>query len=73
MSDLKIVQGNDGLLDMDQASKYLNIKKDTLYSYCFKRIIPVVKIGKLNRFRMSDLERWVNEHVQESRRNYDTK
>lgn len=57
-------EGSNGLLDMDQASKYLNIKKDTLYAMCMRKAIPVVKIGKLNRFKLSDLETFVNQNRQ---------
>ena len=66
MTDLKITDGNGGLLDMEQASKYLNIKKSSLYSYCMRREVPCIKIGKLNRFRKSDLDRWIADHMQEA-------
>ena len=66
MTDLKVIDGNGGLLDMDQASKYLNIRKSSLYSYCMRHEIPFVKIGKLNRFRRCDLDRWIADHMQEA-------
>lgn len=56
MNELKIVEGS-GLLDMNQACQYLNIKKHALYQLTMLRLIRVVKIGKLNRFRREDLER----------------
>lgn len=62
--DLKIVVNVDGLLDMEQASVYLNIKKDTLYQLCFRKRIPFIKIGKLNRFRRQDLDRWIESNMQ---------
>ncbi|MFO0795414.1 MAG: helix-turn-helix domain-containing protein [Candidatus Brocadiaceae bacterium] len=62
MTDLKIVEG--GLLDMVQTCEYLNIKKDTLYQLCFKRRIPIVKIGRLNRFRKQDLDQWIESNMQ---------
>lgn len=64
MNELKIVEGNGGLFNMEQASEYLNIKKDTLYHLCFKRRIPFVKVGKLNRFRKQDLDAWIESNMQ---------
>lgn len=49
----------DGLLDMKQATAFLNIKTSTLYGLTMRREIPVVKIGKLNRFRRQDLEKFI--------------
>lgn len=62
--NLKFVKANDNLLNMQQASEYLNIKTSTLYSLCMRREIPCVKIGKLNRFRLSDLNKWIESHIQ---------
>ena len=62
MGELKVVPNVEeasGLLDMTQAAKYLNIKTSTLYSLCMRKAIPYIKIGKLNRFRMQDLNRWI--------------
>ncbi len=64
MSDLK-VGGNSGLLTPQQAADYLGIKLSTIYSLCMRKTIPFVKIGKLNRFRMQDLNRWIESKIQE--------
>ena len=62
--NLKFVKANDNLLDMRQASEYLNIKISSLYAMCMRKQIPVVKIGKLNRFRLQDLNKWIESHIQ---------
>ena len=67
MADLKIIKNDTSLLDMKQASEYLNIKTSTLYSMCMRKQIPVVKIGKLNRFRRCDLYKWIESHIQDSK------
>ena len=67
MADLKIIKNDTSLLDMKQASEYLNIKTSTLYSMCMRKQIPVVKIGKLNRFRRCDLDKWIESHIQDSK------
>lgn len=64
MPELKMLPNVDKLLNMDEASNLLGIKKSTLYSLCMKRQIACVKIGKLNRFRMQDLNRWIESHIQ---------
>lgn len=63
MSELKLVNSGDKLLNMDEASNLLGIKKSTLYNYCMVGQITFVKIGKLNRFRMSDLQDFINKCI----------
>ena len=65
MADLKIIKNDNSLLDMKQASEYLNIKTSTLYSMCMRKQIPVVKIGKLNRFRGCDLDNFISKNTTE--------
>lgn len=66
---MKLIDGNDRLLNMDEASTFLGVKKSTLYRFVMERQISVVKVGKLNRFRPQDLEQWIREHRQEARPN----
>lgn len=63
MNELKIVE-NNGLLTPQQAADYLGIKLSTIYNLCMKRQIPFCKIGRLNRFRRVDLEKWIESHIQ---------
>ena len=61
---MEIVKGdNNKLLNMDEASSLLGIKKSTLYQLVMRRGIGVVKIGKLNRFRPEDLQAFINENL----------
>lgn len=64
MPELKIVESG-GLLDMNEASKFLGIQKSTLYDMTMRKQITFVKIGKLNRFRMSDIEDFINKRIVE--------
>jgi excisionase family DNA binding protein len=66
--NLKIVgldrkNNDDGLMDMEMAAKYLCIKISTLYRLCMRKQIPVVKIGRLNKFRKADLEDFIKRNV----------
>lgn len=48
------------LLNMKQAAGYLKISTSKLYKMCMKNEIPRSKIGSLNRFRLSDLNQFVD-------------
>lgn len=62
MGELKIV---DKLLDMNQASELLGIKKSTLYQLTMKKLIGHKKLGKLTRFSMQDIQEYINRnHVE---------
>lgn len=49
------------LLTFDEASKLLNIKISRLRTAVFRKEIPFVKIGRLIRFRESDLNKWIEQ------------
>jgi excisionase family DNA binding protein len=55
------------LLTMDQAGQLLGLEKSQVYELCRSRSrarqehpIPVVKVGKVLRFRASSLNEWIN-------------
>lgn len=47
------------LLDIKQASEFLNLSINTLYRYIQLQKIPFVKIGKKVLFRVESLEKYV--------------
>ena len=57
---------SEGLMDMELAAKYLSIKKSSLYQLCMRKQITIVKIGRLNKFRKSDLDDFINQNVVEA-------
>jgi len=63
MSELKVIESGN-LLTPQQAADFLGIKLSTIYSLCMKKAVPFIKIGKLNRFRMQDLNRWIESKIQ---------
>ena len=65
---MKIVESS-GLLTPQQAADYLGIKLSTIYSMCMRRQIPFCKIGRLNRFKLSDLEAFINQNRCEATNN----
>jgi excisionase family DNA binding protein len=57
---------SESLMDMESAAEYLSIKKSSLYQICMRKQITVVKIGRLNKFRKSDLDNFINQNVVEA-------
>lgn len=60
MPELKIV---DSLLTPQQAADYLQVKLSTIYQWSMRRTLPVCKLGRLNRFRKSDLDAFINSNI----------
>lgn len=61
-----VKSGNGELLDMEGASRYLAVKKSTLYQLVMKGKISVCKIGRLNRFRKPDLDAFIESNVKDA-------
>lgn len=56
---------NNRLLNMDEASSLLGIKKSTLYQLVSRKKIGHKKLGKLTRFSMQDIQQFINKnHVE---------
>lgn len=57
MAELK----NDNYISIDEAAEYLGIKTVTLRTWIKRdENIPARKIGKLWKFKKSELDEWVN-------------
>ncbi len=57
----------NAILTIDQAAAYLTIPKATLYTWRTRRVgfgPRAVKLGGYLRYRRSDLDAWVAEHVE---------
>jgi len=53
------------LLNIDELSYYLGIKKSTLYSKVEKKEIPFYKIGHLIRFKKTEIDFWMEKFKSE--------
>jgi len=50
----------DKLLTADQVAEILQVKKSTMYSLVCRKRIPHLKLtGKILRFKLSELQRWI--------------
>jgi len=50
-------------MTISEASIYLGVEKDTLYCWVSRRKVPYVKVGRLTKFRRSDLDRWLDRNA----------
>ena len=44
---------------LEEISKHLGVSKDTVYRWIAKRQMPAHKIGRLWKFRVSEVDEWV--------------
>lgn len=51
-------------INIKDLSEYLDIKPSTLYDWVFRKKIPYYKIGRLVKFNMDEIEKWVEERKQ---------
>ena len=59
---------SERLLDAAEVAARLNVKKSTVYSWVFKRVVPYVKLpgGRALRFREADVSRMIEDGVHEA-------
>lgn len=63
---------NGKLLNMDEAAQYLGIRKSTLYDMVMRKRIGYVKVGRLNKFTLDDIQAYINKNkVEPVRANID--
>ena len=49
----------DSWISLEEAAAYLGVKKETVRAWIKKTDIPAHKIGKLWKFKRSELDEWV--------------
>lgn len=50
---------NNGWMGLEAAAKYLDVNKDTIRNWIKKTDIPAHKVGKLWKFKQSELDEWI--------------
>lgn len=48
------------LLNIDELTDYTGLSKNTLYTWVCQRRIPFLKIGRLVKFDLSDVDLWLD-------------
>ena len=63
--NLNLTNKSPPLLSREQAAKYLGIKSATMavWSYCGRYDLPVVKIGRLSKYRQQDLDDFITRNT----------
>ncbi len=60
---------NDRYLSVAEICTYLGIKRDTVYKWISKKKLPAHRIGKLWKFKMSEVDEWVKNENRRSMSN----
>lgn len=47
------------LLNVNEAAEYLGLSKNTLYDWVCQRKFPFVKCGRLTKFDIKDIDKWI--------------
>jgi len=47
------------LLNINETAEYMGLSKNTLYSWVWQRRIPFVKCGRLTKFDIRDIDKWI--------------
>lgn len=48
-------------LSVDDIAQHLGIKKDTVYKWVGRRKMPFHKVGRLLKFQVGEVDRWVRD------------
>ena len=48
-------------VSIDEISEHLGVKKDTIYKWVAKKRIPAHKVGRLWKFKIKEIDKWVRE------------
>jgi excisionase family DNA binding protein len=51
---------DDRWLSVADIAEYLGVKKDTVYKWLSKKIIPAHKVGRLWKFKKDEVDEWVH-------------
>ncbi len=51
----------DRWLSVDEIADYLGVKRDTVYKWISERDMPAHKIGRLWKFKKTEVDTWVRE------------
>ena len=52
---------DDRWLSVDEIASHLGVGKDTVYKWISRKDLPAHKVGKLWKFRVSEVDAWVRD------------
>jgi excisionase family DNA binding protein len=59
------------LMTIKDVAEYMQLAEQTIQRYVLKKEIPFHKVGKVIRFRFSEVEQWINEGRRKGRHSPD--
>lgn len=48
-------------VSIDEISEHLGVKKDTIYKWVARKKMPAHKVGRLLKFQIKEIDKWVRE------------
>lgn len=57
-------EATEGLWGYREVAEYLKVSPKTVRKWASEKRLPVVKVGNRNRFRRSDIDRWLDERTE---------
>lgn len=51
---------SDNYISLDEAAEYLGVKSATIRTWIKKKQMPAHKVGKLWKFKRSEIDRWID-------------
>jgi excisionase family DNA binding protein len=55
----------EGFIDVDELAMFLKVKKRTAYHFVATQNIPHYRVGRLIRFKLSEIENWMKTNKSE--------
>jgi len=52
-------------VDVDEVAAHLGVNKDSIYRWIEKQGLPAHRVGRLFRFKLSDVDEWVRSGCKE--------
>jgi excisionase family DNA binding protein len=59
VAPLPEIINSDRWISLQEACKYLGVKRHTILRWIEQRNMPASKVGKLWRFKIADIDKWV--------------
>jgi excisionase family DNA binding protein len=55
------------LLNIQEIAEYLGVRESTIYKWTHEGYIPHIKIGKFLRFKIRDIDKWIDKKAKNGR------
>ena len=52
---------NEPWVNLEQVADHLTVSKDTIRNWIKEGLLPAYKVGKMYRFKLSEVDQWVRE------------